>query len=85
MVWNIMALEGQQWWCPKGMTEQLGIMRKITLRDQAEKSGPGSQRQVSELREAPTFQENLWLFAGGGPFSFGIWFTLLWNIPIGLF
>jgi len=52
--------------------EQPGIMRKITLRDQAEKSGPGSQRQISDLREAPTFQENLWLFAGGGPFSFGI-------------
>lgn len=38
----------------------------------AEKSGLGRQRQVSELREAPTFQESHWLFAGGGPFPFGI-------------
>lgn len=29
----------------------------------AEKSGLGRQRQVSELREVPTFQESHWLFA----------------------
>lgn len=38
----------------------------------AEKSGLGRQRQVSEFREAPTFQESHWLFAEGGPFPFGI-------------
>ena len=31
-----MALAGQRWWRHKGMTEQLGIMRKIMLRNQVQ-------------------------------------------------